>query len=418
MEIFRVITLLIILTAAFAYVNVRFLKLPDTIGLMVVSLVFSLALIFAYQLDPIDFDVAVEFVTRLDFTTIVLDIMLSFLLFAGALHTNFDLLKAEWRSITLFALIGVVLSTFLIASLLYGLLLAVDYPLGYIYCLLFGALISPTDPIAVLGILTKTNVPKSTEIKIVGESLFNDGVGVVIFLTILEIARRGVESVTAGEIALLFVEETFGGILFGLALGYGIFRLLHSIDHYQTEIMITLAAVMGGYLLASWLHVSGPLAIVVAGLFTGERAKEAAMSDITEEYVGKFWEIIDIILNAVLFVLIGFRLLALSFEWIYVEIGLAAIVIVLVCRYVAIRLPLLLSRRWIYSERRDLLMLTWGGLRGGLSIAMALSIPESFAAKDLIVFTTYTVVLFSIIVQGLSLERVAKRIYRTTPETK
>ena len=415
MELYTVITLLILLTAAFAYVNVRFLRLPDTIGLMTVSLVFSLLIIIGYRVDPNHFEPILQLLGQIDYTTVVLDVMLSFLLFAGALHTDIGLLRRAWGSITIFALVGVALSTFLIGGMLYGLLLLLNYPLDFIYCLLFGALISPTDPIAVLGILTRANVPKSIEIKIVGESLFNDGVGVVIFLTLLEISRRGVDSVSAGEIAGLFAQEAVGGIVFGLGIGISLFYLLRSIDHYQTEIMITLAAVMGGYSLANTLHVSGPLAIVVAGLFTGDKAKGAAMSHTTQEYIERFWELVDVILNAVLFVLIGFRLITLDFNWLYVGVGLAAIVIELVGRYVSIRIPLLLSHKWIYSDFQDTKMMTWGGLRGGLSIAMALSIPESFASKDLIVFITYIVVLFSILVQGLTLERVARRLYNLTP---
>jgi CPA1 family monovalent cation:H+ antiporter len=417
MDLYIVTTLLVLLTSAFAYVNTRFLRLPETIGLMILSLAFSLFIVVGHRLDPIHFDPIWRLVGTIDYTTVVLDVMLSFLLFAGALHTDIALLRRSWASITLFALAGVIVSTFLIGGLLFALLQVVGYPLGFIYCLLFGALISPTDPIAVLGILTRANVPKSVEIKIVGESLFNDGVGVVFFLTLLEIARRGVESVTFGEIVGLFAQEAVGGILFGLVLGYALFYLLRSIDHYQTEVLITVAAVMGGYALANYLHISGPLAIVVAGLFTGDRAVGTAMSATTEEYVERFWELVDVILNAVLFVLIGFRLVTLDFEWLYFPVGFGAIGIQLAARYLSIRLPLWLSRKWLYSSRQDPIMMTWGGLRGGLSIAMALSIPESFTSKNLLVFITYAVVLFSILVQGLTLERVARRLYRDRPAT-
>lgn len=413
MTIFNIATLLIVLTAAFGYTNVRFLKLPDTIGLMIVSMLFSLTVIVGHLIDPVNFDALWQLVNEIDYTTLVLDIMLSFLLFAGALHTDTNLIKSAWSSIALFSLLGVVLSTILVGGLLYWALRLIGLPTDFLHCLLFGALISPTDPIAVLGILAKANVPKPTEIKIVGESLFNDGVGVVIFLTLLEVARQGTESVSAGSVVWLFLKEAGGGLLLGLLVGYALYLILRTIDHYQTEIIITIAAVMGGYWLASQLHVSGPLAVVVAGLFISDQNRSTAMSTVTQEYVEKFWEIIDILLNALLFVLIGSRLVILSFEWSFVLAGLASILIMLLARYGSIRLPLLLVRRWIPSDRQEPLMLTWGGLRGGISIALALSIPETIAAKDLLVFITYTCVFFSIVVQGLSLERFAKRLYRT-----
>ncbi|SOD80717.1 cation:proton antiporter [Spirosoma fluviale] len=413
MNIFDTATLLITLTATFAYLNVRFLRLPDTIGLMIVSMLFSLGIIIGHIVSPQRFDGIWELVSQLDYKTLVLDVMLSFLLFAGALHTDTQKLKSAWASITLFALLGVAISTVLVAGLLYGSLHLIGLPIGFLYCLLFGALISPTDPIAVLGILAKANVPKATEIKIVGESLFNDGVGVVIFLTLLEVVRLGTDSITVGSVSWLFVKEAGGGLLLGLLAGYGLYWVLRSIDHYQTEIIITLTAVMGGYWLASWLHMSGPLAVVVAGLFISDQTRSTAMSAVTQEYVEKFWETIDILLNALLFVLIGSRLVSLSFEWAYVPAGLIGIVIMLVSRYVAIRLPLMLARRWIPSDKEDPLILTWGGLRGGISIALALSIPETVAEKDLLVFITYTCVFFSIVVQGLTLERFARRLYGT-----
>lgn len=415
MELFTIITALIVLTAIFAYVNTRFLGLPDTIGLMVVSLVFSGIIIGSNFLQPTLFEKTRLAISQIDYQTVVLDVMLSSLLFAGALHTDSKALRQNWGSIALLAIAGVLLSTAFISGLLYSLLLLMGYPVNLLYCLLFGALISPTDPIAVLGILTRANVPKAVEIKIVGESLFNDGTGVVLFLLLLEIVRLGPDAVTPAQVAGLFLQEAVGGVIFGLALGYALFYLLRSIDHYQTEILITLAAVLGGYSLANYLHVSGPLAMVVTGLFTGERIKNVAFSEQTEAYVGKFWEIIDIILNALLFVLMGFRLLTLSFETIFVYIGLGTILIELVGRYLSIRLPMLFFRRWIYLSRQDSLMMTWGGLRGGLSIAMALSVPDLLPAKDMIVTVTYIVVLFSIIGQGLTLEMVARRLYKPSP---
>lgn len=414
MELFKILTLLIVISAIFGYINVRFLKLPTTIGLMVMALVFSLFLILFKFIHPEWTVFATEMVRSIDFTTVLMDVMLSFLLFAGALHTNVGMIRAEKRSIALFALVGVFISTFLIGTAIFYISNWIGFQIDYIYCLLFGSLISPTDPIAVLGILTKSNIPKKIEINIVGESLFNDGVGVVIFFTILEIARLGIANVTIGDVAVLFVQEAIGGIIFGLGLGFIMFRLLKTIDDYEVEVMITLALVMGGYLLAQQLHTSGPLAMVVAGLFMGSSGlKQDAMSETTELYVDKFWELIDVLMNAVLFVLIGLEVLILEFHVNYFIAGAAAIVVVLLGRYLTIHFLVRISKKWVAVDKEAPLLLTWGGLRGGLSIAMALSLPSEWEAKSYIVFITYAVVLFSIIVQGLTLEKLVKRIYRT-----
>ncbi|WP_304235087.1 sodium:proton antiporter [Jiulongibacter sediminis] len=414
MELFKILTLLIVISALFGYLNVRFLKLPTTIGLMIMALVFSLLMILFQFVNPELTVLARDLIGRIDFTTVLMDVMLSFLLFAGALHTNVGMINEEKRSIGLFALVGVLISTFLIGTLIYYLSLFLGHEIGYVYCLLFGALISPTDPIAVLGILTKSNIPKKIEINIVGESLFNDGVGVVIFFTILEIAHLGVGNVTIGDVATLFIQEAIGGIVFGLGLGWIMFRLLKSIDDYEVEVMITLALVMGGYLIAQTLHTSGPLAMVVAGLFMGSSGlKQDAMSETTELYVDKFWELIDVLMNAVLFVLIGLEILILEFKPYYFLAGIGAIIIVLLARYGVIHFLIRISKKWVAVDKEAPLLLTWGGLRGGLSIAMALSLPAEWEAKQYIVFITYSVVLFSIIVQGLTLEKVVKRIYQS-----
>lgn len=414
MELFKILTLLIVISALFGYLNVRFLKLPTTIGLMIMALVFSLFMILFQFVNPAWTEAARELVGSIDFTTVLMDVMLSFLLFAGALHTNVGLLRDEKRSIALFALVGVFISTFAIGTAVFYMAGWLGFEINYIYCLLFGSLISPTDPIAVLGILTKAGVPKKIEINIVGESLFNDGVGVVIFFTILEIARLGVGNVTFGDVTILFVQEAIGGIIFGLGLGFIMFRLLKSIDDYEVEVMITLALVMGGYLLAQQLHTSGPLAMVVAGLFMGSSGlKQDAMSETTELYVDKFWELMDVLMNAVLFVLIGLEILILEWHVSFVIAGALSIVIVLLSRYLVIHLLVRISKKWVAVDKEAPLLLTWGGLRGGLSIAMALSLPSEWEAKPFIVFITYMVVMFSIIVQGLTLEKVVKRVYRT-----
>ncbi len=414
MELFQIITVLVVISAIFGYINVRFFKLPTTIGLMVMALVFSLCLILLRFVHPAWASFAQDLVLKIDFTTVLMDVMLSFLLFAGALHTNVGLIKKEKRSIALFALVGVILSTFIIGGATYYFSGLLGFKIDFVYCLLFGALISPTDPIAVLGILTKSNVPKKIEINIVGESLFNDGVGVVIFFTLLQIAKLGVENVTVADVALLFLQEAVGGIVFGLLLGYLMFKLLKSIDDYEVEVMITLAMVMGGYFLAHYFHTSGPLAMVVAGLFMGSSGlKQDAMSERTELYVDKFWELIDVLMNAVLFVLIGLEILILEIHHNYIWAGLLAIVYVLLARFITISFLVKISKKWVAVDKEAPLIMTWGGLRGGLSIAMALSLPGEWAVKPYLVFITYMVVLFSIIVQGLSLEKVVKRVFHT-----
>lgn len=413
MELFHLLTILIVISALFAYVNVRFLKLPDAIGIMLVSLFFSLIVLGVNEVKPTWFALTRQTIRDIDFHYVLFDVMLCFLLFAGAYHTDAAKLKVERRSVILFALVGVVICTFLVGTLLYYAAGWFGLSLSYTLCLLFGALISPTDPIAVLGILAKFKLPESVKTNIVGESLFNDGVGVVVFATIYQVLINGADSVGAGDITLIFLQEAGGGLLFGALLGYGMYWLLRSIDHYQTEVLLTLAGVMGGYLLAHQLHVSGPLAMVVAGLFVGNRARQSAMSEETGEYVDRFWELLDVILNAILFVLIGVELLVIDFTPTNLIISVIAIAIVLVSRYLSILIPFTVARRWLDLDSKAPLMLTWGGLRGGLSIAMALSIGQAVPNSDLIVSITYAVVLFSVVGQGLTMELLIKRLYPT-----
>lgn len=411
MELFNIITFLVVLSSIFGYINIRFLKMPATIGLMTLSIVFSAITILAYYIHPQLFQYAVNAVEQINFSSVLLNVMLSFLLFAGALHTDTSLLRKESRTIILFSVVGVIISTVIVAALIFGIVSLMGYRLDFIYCLLFGALISPTDPIAVLGILTKAGVPKRIETNIVGESLFNDGIGVVVFIIILEIIQQGVETVSFADVVLLFIREAFGGLAFGFVIGYVTYILLKSIDHYETEVMITIAMVMGGYYLANLLHISGPLAMVVAGLFSESRIKNA-MSSTTTLYIDKFWELIDAIMNAILFVLIGLRLMVLDYKNTYLLLGILAIPVVLVARYLSISLPLFLSKRQRLFNKKDRLLMVWGGLRGGLSIAMALSLSQNMH-RDLLVFITYIVVLFSILVQGLTVGKFARRLYKT-----
>ncbi|MBY5950588.1 sodium:proton antiporter [Algoriphagus marincola] len=409
MNIFNIITILTILSAGFAFINTKFLKLPFTIGLMIIAIVFTIAVYILGSFNPFILEEANLLINSIDFETVLLDVMLSFLLFAGALHTKLDALKRQKGPIALFATIGVVISTFLIGTLMYYLFLAFSYPIDYIYCLLFGALISPTDPIAVLGILKEANAPKKLETKIVGESLFNDGVGVVVFIVIFKIAQQGLDSMSFGDVGLLFVEEVIGGIALGLIAGWLAFRLMKAIDNFETEVMITLALVMGISALAHYLHVSGPLAVVVAGIFIGNKSPEIAWSPNTQNYVDKFWELIDVLLNALLFVLIGLELLIVSLDSTYVIFGVFGIVISLLSRFVALSGPVSLFQKKLDFIPKTNLIMTWGGIRGGISIALALSL-EPQMGRELFLTITYLIVIFSIIVQGLSIGPLVKKV--------
>ncbi len=418
MELFSIITMLVVVSAAFAYINERFVKLPYTIGAMVITIAMSMLLAVSGWLFPELTNPLKNLITQIDFSTVLLEILLSFLLFAGALHTNFDQLKVQRGPILAFATFGVLLSTFLIGTLMHYLLPLFGLEIDFIYCLLFGALISPTDPIAVLGILKKVGVPKKLETKIVGESLFNDGVGVVVFLTIYAIAERGLEHITMGEIGLLLLEEVIGGILLGLALGYIAFALLKSIDDYSVEVLITIAIVMGGYLFAQYLHFSGPLAVVVAGLIMGhDTVRDHSMSDLTEMYVDKFWETWDALLNGILFVLIGLEILILPFEQSYILAGILAIPIILMSRFVSLSIPIKIYKKKLEFVPNTGLIMTWGGLRGGISIALALTLTQAMN-RDPFLIITYIVVIFSIIIQGLSIGKVADRLIGDYKQTK
>ena len=405
MDLYNALALLLVVAAAFAYVNHRFLRMPPAIGLMVLGLAASLALVGLAQLGVrpvLDF---AALVNRLDFSAIVMQVMLGFLLFAGAIHVDARRLGRLRWPVGVLALVGTPLSTALVAGAMYELLPLFGLPTPFIYCLLFGALISPTDPVAVLSILTKANISKSLETKIVGESLFNDGVGVVLFVVTLEVAQLGPEGFTLTHALSVFARETLGGLALGTALGLGTVWLLRTIDNYQVEVLITLALVAGGTALATSLHTSGPLAMVMAGLLVGHFGRVSdAMSDESRAYVDKFWELIDEVLNALLFVLMGLEVLVLHIPKRTGLAGLAAIAVVLGARWVAVRVPLVLLRLVPSFRPSDhgVAVLTWGGLRGGLAVALALSLPATMP-RELLVGITYVVVTFSIIVQGLTI---------------
>jgi CPA1 family monovalent cation:H+ antiporter len=413
MEFLTLSALLISITALFSYINAKWIKLPTAIGVMLVALIFSLLIILT---DLAGFhsmrDIGERILSGVDFNLTLLHGMLSFLLFAGALHVNLeDLSKQKWVILTL-ATTGVITSTLIIGIASYYVFNTLGLNIEFIYCLLFGALISPTDPIAVLSTLKSVDAPKSLETKITGESLFNDGIGVVIFIALLGVAQHP-EYASISHTALLFAEEAIGGIFFGLALGYTGYKLLSSLNDYSTEILISLAIVMGGYALATAIHTSGPIAIVVAGLIIGNHGRRDAMSDKTREHLDMFWKLIDEILNALLFVLIGLEVLVLEFHVDTLIAGLISIVLVLVARWIAVGVPIALFKLRRSFTPYVTRIMVWGGLRGGISVALALSLPAG-ESRDTILAVTYVVVVFSIIVQGLSIKRLIEKAKQIT----
>ncbi|ACL03691.1 Na+/H+ antiporter [Desulfatibacillum aliphaticivorans] len=406
MEALNTIAILISMAAALAYINHRFLRIPMTIGLMLLSLAASLALILLEGMGLPIAHYADQLVSGIDFSTVLLNGMLGLLLFAGALHVNLDDLAAQKLEVTVFATLGVLVSTFLVGGAFYYAASFFHMDLRFVDCLLFGALISPTDPIAVLAILKKAGAPKALETKIAGESLFNDGIGVVVFLVLLEIAAGG-GHVSPGHVLALFGEEVLGGIALGLVAGYIAFRLLSSINNYQVEVLITLALVLGGYALANKLHISGPIAMVVSGLLIGNHGRRLAMSEETVDNLDTFWELIDEILNALLFVLIGLEVFILSFQGEFLIAGLLAVPLVLLARFISVGGPVLVMKKWRPFAPKAISIMTWGGLRGGISVALALSLPKE-CNRELILTMTYAVVVFSILVQGLTIKRLVQ----------
>ncbi|WP_455200325.1 cation:proton antiporter [Kaarinaea lacus] len=407
MKILNLAAILVTLAAIFSYINHRYIRLPTTIGLMLIALLMSMALLIMGYLGFTSIEqYAQEILASVDFNTTLMHGMLSFLLFAGALHVNLsDLANQKWI-IAILATFGVTLSTFLIGAATWYVLGWMGIQLPFIYCLLFGALISPTDPIAVMGILKIAGAPKTLETKIAGESLFNDGVAVVIFLVLLSIATSDTE-MTAGHVTLLFVEEAVGGIIYGLVIGFITYYMLKNVNNYQVEILLTLALVMGGYALAFAIHVSPPLAMVVAGLIIGNQGRQFAMSEYTREHLDTFWELVDEILNAVLFVLIGLELLVLTFIDDYLFASLLMIPIVIIARFISVGLPVGILRFKREFSPHVVKILTWGGIRGGISVALALSLPNG-AERELILSLTYVVVIFSIVVQGLTIGKLVR----------
>lgn len=375
---------------------------------MIIALLFSILIAITGYLVPEISSKALVLISDINFEQVLMKIMLSFLLFAGSLHIDANRLRKQKWPVMVLATAGTFISTFLISIMAYYLFLLFNLQIPYIYCLLFGALISPTDPISVMGILKQAGIPKTLELKIAGESLFNDGVGVVVFLTILEVAVNGVDKFSISGTAILFLKEAGGGLLFGTVLGYLAYFLIKSIDNYRVEVLITLTVVMGGYTLADELHLSAPLAIIMAGIIIGTKGKKSGISAISWDYLGKFWDLTDEIFNAILFLLIGLQMLVIKVNPTIMLIGDIMIIMVLFARYLSVSFPVLFLRLWIKFEKNAVIMLTWGGLRGGISVALALSLPQAMH-RDEFVLITYIIVVFSIIVQGLTIGKLARK---------
>ncbi len=402
------------IAAFFSFINYKWLKLPATIGLMAMSLVTVVLILLSKSVFPDFYVFFCDIVANSDFKTLLFEGILSFLLFAGALHVNIEELAREKWSVLLFATFGVLISTGLVGGLIYYAAQWIGVELSFLNALLFGALISPTDPIAVLAILKKTKIAKNLQVKIEGESLFNDGIGVVVFMGILILS--GMETTTIDnavglEIGKLFLEEAIGGIIYGAVLGFVGYLSIKSIDkNPQLAVMISLAIAMGGYTIASLIHVSGPLAMVVSGIIIGNQINVASNIGATQKLLNDIWEILDDVLNGVLFVLIGLSIHLLKFEMNHLVLGVLAIVIVLIARFLAVLLPYSLLKHSERSPLKTVFVLSWGGLRGGISIALALSLTDNLAS-EMILFITYSVVLFSILVQGLTVGPIVKKIY-------
>lgn len=419
MEFLDLAAILLVLAAVFGYLNLKFLKLPTTIGIMLIGLLSSMVLLMLRDALPLIPEAADRFVESIDFNKTLMEGMLSFLLFAGALHVNLGNLLDQKRLIAIMASFGVVFSTFVIGGATWLLFPLFGFEVPFLWCLVFGALISPTDPVAVLSILKTAGAPKSLETKITGESLFNDGVGVVVYLAVLGMALggHGDHGMTgAGDVAKLFVVEAGGGMLWGFMIGFAAYFMLRSIDNYQIEVLITLALVTAGYRLASHWHLSGPLAMVVAGLMIGNQGRSFAMSEKTREHLDTFWELVDEILNAVLFLLIGLELLVLNLSGRAIAVGAILIVVVLAARFAATSIPVMLLKSRREFSPGVIRILTWGGLRGGISVALALGIPKDFAYRQEFLVATYVVVVFSIVVQGLTLKPLVARVVRAGAE--
>lgn len=421
LSFFSLVSILITLAAVSSYINYQYIKLPTTIGVMLVALVVSLALIIAGPYAEGFREKAASTVSQMNFSQALLHGMLAFLLFAGSIHVDLEDLGREWLTVASLAILGTLVSTVIVGGLTWHILswLGIDLPI--LHAMLFGALISPTDPIAVMGIMKSVGAPRQLEVQVAGESLFNDGLGVVVFLLLLDLSGWGnlnksiVESdldfwssIHVSEIGLLLLKEIGGALALGLSAGFATYYMLKRVDNYQVEVLLTLALAMGTYALADQIHLSAPIAVIIAGLFVGNQGRALAMTEKTREHVDTFWELIDEIMNAVLFLLIGLEILILPLERQWIIAGSLAIPIVLFARWVCVS-GIIGTLTWVSSQSKGAIsVLTWGGLRGGISVALALSLPPN-DSRSLVLTLTYFVVVFSILIQGLTIGRVIKR---------
>lgn len=411
MSAFEIIAILLTFAAVGSYINLRWFKLPATIGVMAFSLMLSMIAMGLDEVGLLDLQAASVFVNQIDFAQILLHGMLSFLLFAGALHINLADLKKHQVIVAVMATLGVLIATFVTGTIVWAVSSLVGVPLPYIVALLFGALISPTDPVAVLGILKETGMSKNFQIKIGSESLLNDGVAVVAFLLILQIFQNPHQPLDLTVTVLTLMWVICGSVILGLGLGWFTYLLMSRIDDYKTEALLTLALTTGGYALAEHIDVSAPVTMVVAGLVIGNHGRIFGMSDRTRHHLDLFWELLDEILNAILFMLVGLEIMVVPFETSYLTMGLVAILAVLVGRYISVAIPVTFMRLRYRFEKGTIALLTWGGLRGGISIALALSLPNG-DYKELILGMTYITVVFSVLFQGTTFRHIARYIVR------
>ena len=422
MNFLELATVLLLLASIFSIINLRLLKLPQTIGLMVLAIVLSAVVLFAGLIEPDLLKFATSLTEEFDFSVLLIDVMLPFLLFAGAISVNVHELLKDKLTILLLASFGVVFSTFVVGTGLFwltqqSLFGLSDLGLTYVDCLLFGALIAPTDPIAVLAMVKKMNLSSITETRIAGESLFNDGIGVVVFLTLLSMKAEGIENISLASVGSLFATEVIGGVLLGAMMGFLGLKLVKYIEneHVELEVLITLSMVLLVPVISHIFHFSAVLGVVVMGLFLNQNIdgdkKAEGLQRVMGDYVYKFWHLLDETLNAILFILIGLEVIPIlqNFDFSYLIIVIVMIVIVVVSRGIGVFVPIKILSIKKSFEKNTALIITWGGLRGGLSIALALNLPNSIGAgKDLILILTYGVVLFTILVQGLTLKKIVK----------
>jgi CPA1 family monovalent cation:H+ antiporter len=411
MDLYYTFSLLIVLSALFSYLNSRYLKLPSAIGIMLLAIIASIIIVALGKSYPAFSEYSASLIASVDFPAVLMGAMLNFLLFAGAIHVSLQELHKQRMPILILSTVGVLLSTFLVGAMTYGLLIQLGLPVPFIQCLVFGALISPTDPLAVIAILKRAGISKPIEAKIAGESLFNDGVSVLLFAILLQLAQGSEVDITFKNITGLFFTETIGGLVVGFLLGYLGSQSIKRINDYQVTVLITVAIVMGGYLVTRYLAISGPLTMAAAGLVIGNYGKKTAMSAVDRDYLDKFWEMVDEILNAMLFLIIGLELLLIPNIQQYWIVGCASIGIVLLSRFLSIWLPMWIIPDIGRFDSKTMAVMVWGGLRGGVSVALALTIDPSLN-QNLFLSATYYVVVFSILVQGLSIGNVISLLSR------